>query len=95
MLEKDLRDIDIFGRWGGEEFLCILPNTEIPAAAYCAERLGGRNRPSDFSPDELARLFHKLPPLDPRVQTEIEHSFERLVNKLLHPPLESLRDEAA
>ena len=38
-LEEDLRDIDIFGRWGGEEFLCILPNTQLPEAAYCAERL--------------------------------------------------------
>ncbi len=34
-----LRDIDVFGRWGGEEFLCILPNTPIPEALYCAERL--------------------------------------------------------
>lgn len=34
-----LRDIDIFGRWGGEEFLCILPNTNIQEATACAERL--------------------------------------------------------
>jgi glutamyl-tRNA reductase len=25
---------------------------------------------------------------------KIRHSFDRLVNKLLHPPLESLRDES-
>jgi len=36
---KALRDIDIFGRWGGEEFLCILPNTNGPDAQRCAERL--------------------------------------------------------
>ena len=29
-----------------------------------------------------------------RAQDEIRHSFDRLVNKLLHPPLESLRDES-
>ena len=54
-LEKDLRDIDIFGRWGGEEFLCILPNTEIPEAVYCAERLRASL--------ESARLVEQLPEL--------------------------------
>lgn len=48
-------------------------------------------RPKD---EELRRLFNRLSELDPRQRAEIEQSFERLVNKLLHPPLESLRDEA-
>ncbi|MFM7845535.1 MAG: glutamyl-tRNA reductase [Planctomycetota bacterium] len=43
---------------------------------------------------ELERLFNKLGEVEPRYQDEIRRSFERLVNKLLHPPLESLRDEA-
>lgn len=34
-----LREIDAFGRWGGEEFLCILPNTSYEEALSCAERL--------------------------------------------------------
>lgn len=34
-----LREIDIFGRWGGEEFLCILPQTDHQEAMACAERL--------------------------------------------------------
>jgi glutamyl-tRNA reductase len=44
--------------------------------------------------DELRRLLNKLPNLSEREQLEISQSFDRLVNKLLHPPLESLRDEA-
>jgi glutamyl-tRNA reductase len=44
--------------------------------------------------DELRRLLNKLPDLDERARDEIRASFDRLVNKLLHPPLESLRDEA-
>jgi glutamyl-tRNA reductase len=44
--------------------------------------------------DELQRLFNKLPDLDHRARREIHQSFDRLVNKLLHPPLESLRDES-
>lgn len=44
--------------------------------------------------NELRRLLNKLPDLDERSRQEIAHSFDRLVNKLLHPPLESLRDES-
>ncbi len=44
--------------------------------------------------DELRRLMNRLPNLDQRAQDEIRQSFDRLVNKLLHPPLESLRDES-
>jgi glutamyl-tRNA reductase len=44
--------------------------------------------------DELERLMRKLPDLDERARVEIRRSFDRLVNKLLHPPLESLRDES-
>jgi glutamyl-tRNA reductase len=44
--------------------------------------------------DELRRLLNKLPELDERARSEISQSFDRLVNKLLHPPLESLRSEA-
>lgn len=51
----------------------------------------GWQQPKD---DELRRLFNKLPDLDDRARQEIVQSFDRLINKLLHPPLESLRDEA-
>ena len=33
-----LRPYDNLGRWGGEEFLCILPNTDIQGALDSAER---------------------------------------------------------
>jgi len=50
---------------------------------------------SEMIEDELRRLFNKLGnDLDDRSRREITHSVKRLVNKLLHPPLESLRDEA-
>jgi glutamyl-tRNA reductase len=44
--------------------------------------------------EELQRLLNKLPELDEHARAEIRQSFDRLVNKLLHPPLESLRDES-
>jgi glutamyl-tRNA reductase len=43
--------------------------------------------------EELKRLLNKLD-LDAKSQQEIRRSFDRLLNKLLHPPLESLRDES-
>jgi glutamyl-tRNA reductase len=49
---------------------------------------------NDLKDKELARLFNKLDELDEKSREEIGQSFERLINKLLHPPLESLRDEA-
>jgi len=44
--------------------------------------------------EELDRLLNRLPQLDQRQRDEVRQSFDRLVNKLLHPPLESLRDES-
>jgi glutamyl-tRNA reductase len=48
----------------------------------------------ELKEEELLRLLHKLGAVDERTQHEIRIAFDRLVNKLLHPPLESLRDEA-
>ncbi len=43
---------------------------------------------------ELDRLMKRLGEVNPQQQKEIEASFHRIINKLLHPPLESLKDEA-
>ena len=53
-----------------------------------------KERADEMKHDELTRLLHKLGPVDERTREEVSRSFDRLVNKLLHPPLESLRDEA-
>ena len=44
--------------------------------------------------DELKRLFNRLPGLTDGQRDEVRQSFDRLINKLLHPSLESLRDES-
>jgi len=43
---------------------------------------------------EVDQLFAKLPHLPPEDRQAIERTIERIVNKLLHPPLEVLKDEA-
>ena len=44
--------------------------------------------------EEVTRLLKKLNNTDQQSHEEIQRSFDRLIKKLLHPPLESLRDEA-
>jgi diguanylate cyclase (GGDEF)-like protein len=38
-LREALRTEDIYGRWGGDEFLVVLPQTDSSGAAATAERL--------------------------------------------------------
>ncbi|MFW6125059.1 MAG: glutamyl-tRNA reductase [Pirellulales bacterium] len=43
---------------------------------------------------ELERLLRRLPDLDDQAREEVQRSFDRLINKLLHPPLQSLREHS-
>lgn len=38
-IENNIREVDVIGRWGGEEFLVICPNTERCQALLLAEKL--------------------------------------------------------
>jgi diguanylate cyclase (GGDEF)-like protein len=39
LLTETVRDVDLAGRWGGEEFLLILPGTDLDGGAHVAERI--------------------------------------------------------
>ncbi len=75
-----------------EETARFMAERNFRATAPTIQKL--RQQADKVKNDELKRLFNKLGALNPHAQEEIERSFSRLVNKLLHPPMESLRDEA-
>ncbi|MFO0917451.1 MAG: glutamyl-tRNA reductase [Planctomycetaceae bacterium] len=48
----------------------------------------------DIAQQELERLFKKSSHFDEQDREAVERTVERIVNKLLHPPLEALKDES-
>jgi diguanylate cyclase (GGDEF)-like protein len=56
ILRDSIRSTDHAGRYGGEEFLVILPETDIDEAAELAERLRHRVELNDCLPDGETRL---------------------------------------
>lgn len=53
LLIDHIRDNDLVGRWGGEEFLILCPETELPGARALAEHLRERIALSDFGIDTI------------------------------------------
>jgi glutamyl-tRNA reductase len=75
-----------------EEILSFAAETRhrasVPVIARFRESLEG------VQASELDRLYARLPELDDRSKQEIRQFADRLLAKMLHPPLESLRDES-
>lgn len=52
LTRDSLRAVDVMGRWGGEEFVVLLPDTSAAEAAACVERM--RTRLATLSADAIA-----------------------------------------
>lgn len=50
LVSKNLRSVDVLGRWGGEEFLVICPGTSLENGVKVAENLRSRVEAHDFPP---------------------------------------------
>ena len=57
-IQRSLREYDVCGRWGGEEFLVLLPETSIESAMQVVERIrtGMEQVQLRFSEDDTARV---------------------------------------
>lgn len=53
-----------------------------------------RRRWNEVKDEEIQRLFNKCGPLPSETESEIRYVFDRLINKLLHAPMRTLRDES-
>jgi len=48
LVSGHIREMDIFARWGGEEFMVLVPNNDLIQAAFVAEKLRGVIEAHDF-----------------------------------------------
>jgi len=53
-----------------------------------------KKQANELRDDELKRLLNRLEAASDKDKKQIEIAFNRLVNKILHPPLESIREES-
>jgi glutamyl-tRNA reductase len=86
------REIEKAQRIVDEEAERFMQDVYHMATGPIVKRL--REQWHDVSRDELERLRSKLSHLSPADLESVERGVERIVNKLLHPPLEALRHEA-
>ncbi len=54
-----------------------------------------KKQANSIKDEELKRLMNRLDSVSDKDREQIEKSFHRVVNKLLHPPLESIREDSA
>ena len=89
IVSEDIRSSDIFARWGGEEFILFLPETELTFAVEVAEKLRKRIKKHAFSDiDDITCSFgvSSLKEEDDKV------SLLKRVDTLLYKAKESGRD---
>jgi len=56
LMRENLRQTDLVGRWGGEEFIIMLPNTPLNEAQITAEKLRVKVQESTLSPKKSVTI---------------------------------------
>lgn len=82
--EKNLRESDLFARWGGEEFIVMLPHIALSSAAEEAESLRSKLAESRVQlPDVEFTMtvsigLAEFNPVTPKLKTLIDIADQRL-----------------
>ncbi len=90
LVKNSLRETDIVGRYGGEEFLIILPNTALEDAKYFANRL--KAEVGEHSFEHVSKLTISLGVVEMQNDEKIDGIFKR-VDNLLYKSKENGRDQ--
>lgn len=75
LLQLNIRDTDTVGRYGGEEFLAVLPNTRLQHAGEMAARLCKRIRQEEVDVGEKLKLTISIGVAEYRVGKEDWNKF--------------------
>jgi diguanylate cyclase (GGDEF)-like protein len=78
-LQQHLRRTDYIGRFGGEEFLVVLPNTDVDTAMHLAERM--REQVAGLQVPYKNKLISITTSIGVATSLRTEHSAEDIVNQ--------------
>lgn len=78
-LHKRLRTVDLFGRWGGDEFVVALPETNLAEGTVWVETV--RSQMSQLN-EELSQPDSLISASFGAVETQGEESLEKLISKV-------------
>ena len=86
VIKNSLRDIDLFGRYGGEEFIIIIPETNIEKSFHIAERIREEVENIRYANENIKTTI-SLGVVE--VVDENQHEIIRKVDKLLYKAKEN------
>ena len=91
IIKENTRELDTVGRWGGEEFLIILPQTNLKQATILAEKLRQSIRSHSFGTKE--QLTASFGVTEFRKTSDEEHTILSRVDANLYKAKENGRDQ--
>lgn len=77
-IEKTIRDKDLLGRLGGEEFAVVLPGTNLEEAQVIAERIRARIAEQSFHTTQHTQSFHTTISIGISSSSETIYAYELL-----------------
>lgn len=77
-IEKTIRDKDLLGRLGGEEFAVVLPSTSLEEAQVIAERIRARIAELSFHTAQHSERFHATVSIGISSSSETIYAYELL-----------------